>query len=249
MFSTMSITLHVFLVVVTCKVQVFNAFIVGSYSRLSGTDHSVLPANYSIPASTSQAFTRRRHTGCNSRDLTAALALILTLTSVCVCVAPRCRSRATLDDDCVTVIQWRHTTFRPRSRSTTPRPREPMNGAMLRGEAPSFSIATRTRSGRRDAAVFDRSLHFTGANSADEWFINAGVYMYRFTLSVLADSTSLRLPIRFSPTPPRRNVVKARADLSHSRQRLYSCAMYRYWVARTRVKRKRNGKYDGNDRF
>ena len=35
--------------------------------------------------------------------------------------------------------------------------------------------------GRRDVAVFDRFLYFTSVKGADEWFINAGVYMYRFS--------------------------------------------------------------------
>jgi len=34
-------------------VDLYSAFIVGSHSRRSGRDHTVLPANYTIPASIS----------------------------------------------------------------------------------------------------------------------------------------------------------------------------------------------------
>jgi len=47
---------------------IYSAFIV-VHSRRSSMDHTVLPENYSTPAFTSQAFTRRRHHMTISADI------------------------------------------------------------------------------------------------------------------------------------------------------------------------------------
>jgi len=50
-----------------------------SHSRRSGTDHTVLPANYTVPASTPQAFTRWRISRLRLRISNCSLLLIYLL--------------------------------------------------------------------------------------------------------------------------------------------------------------------------